>query len=617
MKQPKQQRKNTNSPSWRNQAFAGFLLAALVIPILFLSDSTTDPTYLVRHLILSGVLLVALIAMLVVGRANGIVSRVAQSLKHPISMGLLLFLTVKVVSSFVAFNKVEAAFDILSYALGYIFFLVALALMVEDKNAPKTVASVVALLNGVLIGCGFYEFMKVGFDWEKMGEVGSVMTNQNLFAPMFFLCIPFLMMVREHHKYWKLFLLLIALDVAMVIVLQNRATYLALAVSALVYFGFSVFSAKDSDKNRGLQKAGFMLVSVAAFGIAVTQLNKHSDYWEILTDREARIHDNYNSTTERLQLWNRSTLLFSDHPVLGVGAGNWPLEIGAYGLTDPRSDEGSKYFLRPHNEFLKTFSETGIIGGVSLFIFVAIVLGQLSTSLSQYEKRKSAIIVLSALVGFSVISLLSFPMERVPLMVLVFLLLASISPSDETRNQDTKNFGIWLASVLLLFSTLAGYAYFQRYENDRLAKQMDDARNRKQWNRVENLFGQIDPHWYNVNYFRVPIGFYGGLVSFHQKRLDEAKTRFEKGLEANPNHILSITNLATCYQQLNQPEQAISYYKKALEVNPNFETARLNLAIAYYKQGQFELAQKEVLRCPSAPENVRNAISQAVERNSR
>jgi len=611
MAKNKKQKKPTGNSEKRNLLFGGFLLASLALPILVSSSEAIDPTYLIRHLVLSLVLGGAFLFMVVTSERSQIASGLIRIVKTPLSLALLAFLVVKLASISVAINKLEAVFDGLSYLIGFVFFLVSSVLIAREKKPWKTVSQVAMVLNAVLLLFAGWEFLKVGFNWQEMGEVGSVMVNQNMFAPMFLLCIPLVLLGRhEIDKTSWLALVLVGLSVLVIVALQNRATYLALMAGILVYGAVLIFL-----MNKGLVfKLTFVGVLLTIIGFGTSQILKHADYLEVLTNREATIHERYNSVTERLQLWNRSALLFVDNPILGIGAGNWPLRVGEYGITDPISDKSNKYFLRPHNELLKTASELGIIGMLVLLAVIGLAVRQSIMMTRNENTRQAGALLLSGLAAFAVVSLLSFPLERVPLFVLVMLLLALLN-SYGIQNEESKQEGKGRLLVIgLLVSVGLGYAYFQRWESDKLAKNMDDARNRKQWSRVSKLYQELNSTWYNVNYFRVPIDFYSGLAAYHSGQLEVAKKRFRNALECNPNHILTLANLGTCNQQLNDSQSAIEQYERALTVNPNFETARVNLAIAHYKLGNHEQALIEIQQCKNPPANLVAAIERALQR---
>ena len=68
------------------------------------------------------------------------------------------------------------------------------------------------------------------------------------------------------------------------------------------------------------------------------------------------------SISERLELWKASREMYLDHPLLGVGPGNWKLHYPAYGTQGTRASEGELFFQRPHNDYIWVLTETGPLG---------------------------------------------------------------------------------------------------------------------------------------------------------------------------------------------------------------------------------------------------------------
>lgn len=587
---------------WSAIAVAMLLIGSMVVSSFVLTDNTFDPAYLIRHitLLLSIAFSAGWLFLLSKERIN-IANTLFEERKNPFVIAFFAYILVKVVSVSVAINSVEAFFDILSSIACLLFFLFLATLIRYRELNKQQLIRIPLVLNGMLIIFALFAFALVGMDWDKLGEVGSSMINPNLFAPMFLLCIPFLLIYSHNHRYKTLLWAVIAIDLLLIIALQNRATYLALGVGLLAYGGAYIFT----QKNKVVKVVYTTLVGVSLIR-AVYVSSNYKNYWQILTDNTVEIHDNYNSTTERLQLWNRSVLLFKDNPALGIGAGNWPLRVTEYGITDPYSDRGSKYFLRPHNELLRVLSEMGLLGFLAAGVFVFLVIRELVRRLRYPENKNEGLALTFGFAGFAVIALLSFPTERVPLMVLVLSMLALLGGRHKEVKEKKVGF---LLPVLAISALVLTIVFYQRMENDAIAKKMDDARNRKQWDKVMRYNEEINVTIYNVNYFKVPMGFYSGLVYYYRQQIEAAKAEFNNALTANPNHILTLTNLATCYQQSGDLDSAIYYFDKALRVNPNFEMAKQNLAIAYYNGKKIEEAWQVLLNCKNPPVNLKNAIT--------
>ena len=75
------------------------------------------------------------------------------------------------------------------------------------------------------------------------------------------------------------------------------------------------------------------------------------------------VHRSYDF--ERILLWKSSYHMWQDHPVFGVGFGNWNKQYPNY--ISPLAKEPG--LTIPHNVLLSFYSETGIIGGTGFLIF--------------------------------------------------------------------------------------------------------------------------------------------------------------------------------------------------------------------------------------------------------
>jgi O-antigen ligase len=79
----------------------------------------------------------------------------------------------------------------------------------------------------------------------------------------------------------------------------------------------------------------------------------------------------------RQSLWAFADRTIRDHPINGVGAGNWVLAASSYSATDlnlPRADLIGKPGQLVHNSYLQVTAELGLVG---LTLFLAVIVGAL------------------------------------------------------------------------------------------------------------------------------------------------------------------------------------------------------------------------------------------------
>lgn len=75
------------------------------------------------------------------------------------------------------------------------------------------------------------------------------------------------------------------------------------------------------------------------------------------------------------------------------------------------------------------------------------------------------------------------------------------------------------------------------------------------------------------------------------EQVDEARTKLEEAIAAEPDNANLYYNLAFLYDQVGNEEKAIDAYKKAVELNPEYFEANFNLGVLYYNKGAEILKQ--------------------------
>jgi O-antigen ligase len=77
---------------------------------------------------------------------------------------------------------------------------------------------------------------------------------------------------------------------------------------------------------------------------------------------------------QRAALMLAGVMMFLAHPILGVGAGGFAVELGSYGAQIPTLWD---YLPTPHNAYVQMAAETGAIGLTAFIVFLTVVFVQL------------------------------------------------------------------------------------------------------------------------------------------------------------------------------------------------------------------------------------------------
>jgi O-antigen ligase len=114
------------------------------------------------------------------------------------------------------------------------------------------------------------------------------------------------------------------------------------------------------------------LAAVSAVAVAVAGLWLFSPSFQARVESMTNLEDDYNLTDEvgRKAVWERGRQYIRENPVLGVGAGNFPVAEGEYFRVTYIGLRGGKW-SSAHNAYIQAYAELGLIGGT---LFVAMLL---------------------------------------------------------------------------------------------------------------------------------------------------------------------------------------------------------------------------------------------------
>ena len=135
----------------------------------------------------------------------------------------------------------------------------------------------------------------------------------------------------------------------------SRGGVLALGV------GGAVFVAGQPGRRRFAYVAALAITAMVAWQAAGPSLrDRFATLFELQSDY------NVQENTGRLAVWKRGMSYAADHPLLGVGAGNFEIAEGA-----SLSGERGKWSA-PHNAYIQAFADLGIVGGVLFLSLIGV-----------------------------------------------------------------------------------------------------------------------------------------------------------------------------------------------------------------------------------------------------
>ena len=300
----------------------------------------------------------------------------------------LIFLALFILCTFITVSlNSNASFSY--YRSYYISPLVALfvPLLFPFTNKKTiilmTFISLIFFLNANYIN---YQFIKNTITGRPDGFFNGYM----ILCGMNLLILPILLTLSIHKnnlpKCIRIFFFITILVNIPAIVFENtRIVWISLSF----IFPFIIFL---SIKNK--VKAFLLIIIMFFYSFCCFQFSPHSNQrFETISSTNSTVQPNY----ERILMWNSATNMFLDHPIIGVGIGNYHKEyISQY--QSPLSKENQYH---PHNVILSMLSQTGIIGTIGyLLLFIYLYY----KSIFSYIKKKNVIDLayLSSLLAFSI-----------------------------------------------------------------------------------------------------------------------------------------------------------------------------------------------------------------------
>lgn len=559
----------------------------VVIPVFvfpFIADDTRYPRFLFWT--------IALLAFVLANKKIFLIENIKSFWLKPIVILLsLLNLWILVVSLY-ANNKSESLGDFLKFFLVLITAFFLHPLFKNKTNFTEIILKCICLLSLLCNVVMLYQFFVFQVDlssYKSIIEITSLNGNKNLYTEFVCMCLPFCVLSFTQFKSWwraiSLVAILITLFVA--IFLQSRAVWLTFFFLLLVYsYYLAVFSGKKL-KLTGVIKfvvsATLMVVFVFVFSNDKLKKSLGSRASSIVNIKEN------GSAQGRLVLWSKTMALVKQHPIVGVGGGNWKIEFQQYG----QKDFTTVFNVRPMNDYVLALAEWGVPG----FILYVVILGylvvllfkQLKTETNEYLRRLH-FSVLCAVISFSVISFFSYTNERAENLILLSLFMAYSAANSSARIKDNSTSGFNGAKVVkgVLIGLLAFGCifFFYKIKGEYFNTKIQTARKYQNHKDVIAYATKAESVFYKMDESSTPVSWYSGVSKFILKN-PTAIDDFIKAHKINPYHIHVLNNLATAYEHVGDSKKAIELYNRAIDISPKFNDAIFNLTVAYINVGSY------------------------------
>jgi O-antigen ligase len=527
-----------------------------------------------------------------------------------------LFLLWALASYFYAINGIEALVCLSRLVSTFLIFT-NLSILFYKKEVKSVFLQLSLFISLVLLYDGFAVIK--GFS-EKVGDMSldtlvlSLMGNngnKNVMAASLLIKFPFAVYYLLNSKIAGRVLGLISLFVGVfaLFILNTRSTFVGLFL-ILVIFSLSTlyFKRKSNKKSIAIQLALFIVPVIIAFFAANMVLENaikiqgvQGGYGTVTK----RIEDiSIAKGSDRIHLWSAAIDYFSKHPILGGGYGNWKL------ASIPYEKEFTNDLFVPyhsHNDFIETFADLGIIGGVlyaSLFLMVLLFTIRIWRNEKLKECHLMATIGFMGITCYFVDAFLNFPTERTAMQTMFAFSAALVFAPHflfENNEQATKAaIKKWAPKIFLVFcfAILLPSIYInqQVYKSLKVQKYVMgeiDADPKMALDDVKDAF----PTFPNLSTSTLPIPALVARYYFRDKQYDDAMRLLNESQNINPAlHYNDFIKTAVFAAKENFDSvafyakrafynwpRATSYYKNVIfAASRKKDTAEINKAFATY-----------------------------------
>ncbi len=522
------------------------------------------------------------------------------------------FFVVTAISLFFALNKTAGFFDIAKTFVFLIFMIYACLLFLKMEHWKRFLAISVIIASLLTVSVGFYEYItELGFGFHprsSMSVIKGLMSNVNLYANSLLLMVPFVSYgVFTLKGLWKkMALFVLAGLLIMIFLLQTRATYVGLVAGGIVALGVLLVFSKELMMSPTIRRRIFLisLLVIATSSLAVVTAKEGNPY----ADRIKSIFDDTRDGGRTL-IWKITLRMISDHPITGVGAGNFTINIQEY-YGDYDFGNRETNWLRPHNDFLWVLSEKGIVGlalffllfGLALYYAIAII-----RSDTTKENKLFALFSIMGIVSYMVNSFFDFPLERVNQQIYLALYVAGtttiyhqVKPRSEKFTIKNKT-AISLSIVSLL--ALASVFSYKALRQEIFMQKTIGLHRAERWEEMLVNVRNAQTTWKTLNPLATPVAFYEGVALARLNDIPNAIRAYEEAFTQNPNRMYLLNNLANTYLLAREYEKAAYYAEKSLVIFPRSEETLRILASAYYYQNKISESLETLERIPEEDMN--------------
>lgn len=598
----------------RSPMFYVGLLAVVIVPLAYLNDINRF-VQLPQALTLHIVALAGFLIWFCHGRWRSSI----------LVLPALVFFFAETVSILQAQTRIFALLPISMHLAGLGFFLALLNGLKRDDYA--LMMQVACCIAGGISVFGLMQFFGFASNWvPTAGLPSATFGHRNLAAAYLVGLIPvtlyFLLSAKNQWSIWG-WGFVVGMEGAFLLATRSRAAWVGLFVAFLVVGSAGFLKRKQvrwpffltHTRCLGLGLALLIMIGSATIPAQISK-EKGAAMWQdkvTVSDAVTSVVSTHGDKS-RLTLWKHTFSMIGEHPILGVGAGNWRVHYPLFAQGDLMHPRTITY--RPHNDFLWVWSETGILGvlGFGGIILVGMLLGWESLKMPANGIAWGLLVGLVAvLVAGSFGFTRAFSGAWLPFWLIILGL--GILQAGETRIYPMVR---WPIGIGILAIMLSAWGVTKQIDFDRAFLQVRAAFAQEDWSAVIDAADQAEEmgvfheemlmmrgrafealgdfsraqkdYLAGIRFQPISVGLWNGLgtVQRGQGDMQGARASFLKALQYDPESGEVLNNLATLYAISGNIDSAFVVYQKALDFMHEADMGPVyaNMSVICQKKGQ-------------------------------
>lgn len=288
-------------------------------------------------------------------------------------------------------------------------YLAVLILVPLFKQANLKVESIFIVLGiatfifGLIAVLDYWFFDSVsGWMFDELEFKGRASGNTH---PIYFativagivgIFISYIIEVKQSSKMWKLFsIVVVIIGLLAVVLTKARGVWIAIPICILTLFWIS--------KSINLKAKYLMTVFILVFIAIASQISVIKERVnEVHQDIEGYMYsessnDNARSTSValRFEMWRAAYMVFMQSPLLGVGPGNYNKSLEKV-YSKGNYHPNILIYRHPHNEYLAVLAERGVIGLMSILLFLSVIFVLFFNAISVNKSERNNFAALSS-----------------------------------------------------------------------------------------------------------------------------------------------------------------------------------------------------------------------------